>query len=142
MLDNGTKISNNQKGKRINLFLDTKEDSIPEAEEITTQLQEICYDHRIDAQIFANKELGPSGGKHKDEMDVILVPILGDIQVCGKKVQVGNYLWIPRGMAHDVVFYGRRITLSFGVVQLKSECIMNSAGKDTSNPIHYYFNKG
>jgi len=70
--------------------------------------------------------LGPdteSYPRHTDKMDVFLVQSIGKVNIIVEnfmnEIEVdlypGDFIYIPRGTAHQIIPEGSRVTMSFGV---------------------------
>ena len=96
------------------------------AKEIEAEMQDTFSLHGNKITNICFSGFGCESGSypwHKDQMDVFLVQIIGDIQFRLEGFNneepiwftPGDYVWIPRGTHHQIIPSKSRVTFSFGV---------------------------
>ena len=111
---------------RIGLNVFHQRESCPAfAKDIERILSEVFSLHNNRISNIAFTGFGPDSDsypRHKDEMDVFLVQIIGDIKIQVEGLHEepvpflpGDYYWIPRGVYHQVFPITSRVSFSFGV---------------------------
>lgn len=140
LLDAGCEDKVGKKSGRHNIHIPIiHEHIIHDAKLISNEMRKYFYNHLIDAQIFANKNLNPSK-PHRDTMDVFFMPLCGVVTVGDQVLHPGDWMWYPRGFEHNIVpIESPRVSLSIGVDKLKTEELYQEVlDKDPVNPKNYY----
>lgn len=120
------RLDTNTSKMRIGLNAFHSRPSAPKfAKGIEAAMQEVFALHGNKITNIAFTGFGPhsdSYPRHKDSMDVFLVQVIGEIEICvdglhDKPVpfKPGDYYWIPRGNYHQVFPLTSRVSFSFGV---------------------------
>ena len=119
-------LNTNTSKMRIGLNSFHSRPSAPQlAKDIESAMQEVFALHGNKITNIAFTGFGPNSDsypRHKDSMDVFLVQVLGNIQICVDGLHdepvpffPGDYYWIPRGNYHQVFPNTSRVTFSFAV---------------------------
>lgn len=96
------------------------------AKEVFQRMRTVFPQNHITNIIFMG--LGPDSESypmHTDTMDVFLVQAIGTVKIIVEgflgdadiDLYAGDFIYIPRGTAHQILPQGSRVTMSFGVEQ-------------------------